>query len=249
MSMIRRLVCSLAALGLAVAACQPADSAMQTLTVSAATRPVASTAGGGAPTGGSLTFSSAQVVVTNIALAPAGTACAASVDGDQAAAPTGDAQAGGAEDAGEVDCEPLRVDPVQIDLPLDASTEVVLDALVPAGSYTGLHAKLGGVTVAGVYTDPAGMTHPFTFTSIGHAVVEIKFPAPVTVGPATSNVTITVDVASWFTDASGAVLDPTNPANVALISQNIRRSFRAFADNNHDGADDAHEGPDGPEAD
>jgi hypothetical protein len=40
-------------------------------------------------------------------------------------------------------------------------------------------------------------------------------------------------------------LDPADPANVSLISRNIRRSFRAFGDDDHDGVDDDHEGKDG----
>jgi len=85
------------------------------------------------------------------------------------------------------------------------------------------------------------VAHPFTFTLNGKAVIEIKLSTPVTVGPTTSNVTVMVDVASWFKDASGALLDPTNQTNAGAIDRNIRRSFRAFADHDHDGVDDEHE--------
>jgi hypothetical protein len=87
------------------------------------------------------------------------------------------------------------------------------------------------------------MSHPFNFTSRGHAAIHIMFPAPITVGPSTSSVTITVDVASWFKNSSGATLDPADPANAVIISRNVRRSFRAFGDNDHDGRDD-HDGDD-----
>jgi hypothetical protein len=135
----------------------------------------------------------------------------------------------------------LELGPLTVNLPLDATTKVILDALVPAGTYTGVKAKLDAVTVSGVFTDPASMAHPFTFTSSGHAEVEIQFPTPITVGPTTSNVTVTVDVASWFKDASGAILDPADPTNLGTINRNIRRSFRAFGDADHDGVDDDHE--------
>src|SRR2546428_21934 len=66
-------------------------------------------------------------------------------------------------------------------------------------------------------------------------------PTPITVGPGTTNFTVSVDVASWFKDASGAFLDPNDPANAETINANIRHSFRAFADEDHDGVDDDHE--------
>ena len=69
----------------------------------------------------------------------------------------------------------------------------------------------------------------------------MEFATPITVGPGTSNFTVSVDVASWFKDASGAFLDPNDPANAETINANIRHSFRAFADENHDGVDDDHE--------
>ena len=98
------------------------------------------------------------------------------------------------------------------------------------------------VRVSGVFTDGAGATHDFTFTSGVSAEIEMAFASPVTVGATTQNITLTVDVASWFTDATDATIDPTNSANGEAIGANIRRSFRAFEDDNHDGVDDDHEG-------
>ena len=39
----------------------------------------------------------------------------------------------------------------------------------------------------------------------------------------------------------GAFLDPNDPANAGTINANIRHSFRAFGDEDHDGVDDDHE--------
>ena len=173
-------------------------------------------------------------------------------------------------------CDELELDPLLIHLPLTASPPVkVLDALVPPGTYTRLQSALhpvepadqegegggGGssfmtahpdwptgvsVRVSGVFTDGAGATHDFTFTSGVSAEIEMAFASPVTVGATTQNITLTVDVASWFTDATGATIDPTNSANGDAIGANIRRSFRAFEDDNHDGVDDDLEGEQGP---
>ena len=195
----------------------------------------------------SLTISQAQIVLSRIELSPSGT-CAAT----------------GEED----DCDELKVGPSLLDLPVSGSTQVVLDALVPAGTYDALQAKLDAVTpdedepgasdfltahpdfqgisvkVSGTFTDASNTAHSFTFTSAADAEIEAMFQPPVTVGTGTLNLTISVDIASWFTDATGAAIDPTNPANAELIEHNIRQSFRTFEDDNHDGMDD-HEGDTG----
>ena len=141
------------------------------------------------------------------------------------------------------DCPPLTVGPVLIDLPLDGTTTVVLDALVPAGTYKRLQARLHAsgdegiegfegisVKVAGVFTDAEGVDHEFTFTSPMNVVTAVNFDEPVTVDAGTTNLTVDVDVASWFTSASGAVIDPINAANQHAIEKNIRASIRAFKD-------------------
>ena len=164
-------------------------------------------------------------------------------------------------------CPPLQVGPVLIDLPLDGTTTVVLDGLVPAGTYTRLQARLHAVKsddqgvsdflaahpefegisvkVVGVFTDSGGTNHDFTFTSPMNVVSTVNFDTPITVGSGTTNLTIDVDVGSWFTSTSGAVIDPTNSANQHAIEKNIRRSLRAFEDDNHDGDDDHEEGGEG----
>ncbi|HEY6060227.1 MAG TPA: hypothetical protein VIV10_06570 [Gemmatimonadales bacterium] len=162
-------------------------------------------------------------------------------------------------------CDELEIDPLLIDLPLDGTPpQKVLDALVPPGTYTRLQAELNAVQpgegetgaaaflaahpdwaglsvqVTGDYTDASSTVHHFTFTSGVDAQIEIPFASPVTVDPAkpTSNITLTVDVAKWFTDGVGAAIDPTNPANADAINANIKSSFEAFQDNNEDGVAD-----------
>ena len=158
------------------------------------------------------------------------------------------------------DCPPLTVGPVLIDLPLDGTTAVVLDAFVPAGTYRRLQARLHAVKpgdegvgdfltahpdfegisvkVVGVFTDAEGAEHAFTFTSDMNVVSAINFETPVTVDAGTTNLTINVGVGSWFTSGSGAVIDPSNAANQEAIEKNIRASLRAFEDDDQDGDDD-----------
>jgi len=193
-------------------------------------------------TGGSVRITSAQMTLSHIKLASGDVTCTDD-DANEAddANDQPDANETEADDNDEAECPPVRVEPVQVDLPLDGTTKVILDALVPAGIYRGLHAKVEGVKVVGVFTDAGGTDHPFTFTSDVRAEVEMDFAAPLTVDANSTNLTIDVDVGSWFKDATGAVIDPTNSANQETIEHAIRASLRAFEDNDHDGNDDHEE--------
>ena len=256
--MLVRVVAILAPLAITISACTSNSPATQ-LTLSTTTKTDSGSGGSTLVTGGSIAISSAQVVLSDVRLAVAGTPCAAeteagdalrmSADGhgmdNDSTHDDGDDESGEDHDGDHRGCQTVQAGPLTVNLPLDASTTLVLDALVPAGTYTGVHAKLESVHVAGTFTDTASVAHPFTFALSGKAVIEIKLPTPVTIGPTTSNVTVMVDVASWFKTASGAVLDPTNQANAGAINRNIRRSFRAFADRDHDGEDDDHDEHDG----
>jgi len=236
---------------LSFAACNGTEPKSQPLSLSFTTKSASPGAASGASadlqigTGAnSLTISQAQIVLAEIELSPNGS-CSTTDEAD--------------------DCDELEAAPALVDLPVDGTTKVALDGVVPPGTYSALQAQLDAVTpdedepggsaflqahadfqgisvkVTGVFTDANSQTHPFTFTVEADAEIEAAFNPPVTVGAGTSNLTIDVNLASWFTDATGAVIDPTNPDNAAAIEQNIQRSFRAFEDDNHDGTDD-HDG-------
>jgi len=247
----------LLALALGVTACSSDNPATQ-LSVSTTTKDRSGTS---TPlvTGGSITLSAAQVTLSNVKLAVAGTPCASETEdgddlrmsahdmGNDSTHHDGDEDDDEGEHDGDHDqgCQPVRTGPLTINLPLDATTSLVLDALVPPGTYSGVRAKLESAQVSGTFTDTAGAAHPFTFTANTRAELDVRLATPVTVGPTTSNVTVMVDVASWFKTDSGAVLDPTNAGNTRAITRNILRSFRAFSDRDHDGQDDDHDEHDG----
>lgn len=136
-------------------------------------------------------------------------------------------------------CDELEVGPVPVDLPVDGTTKVFLDKLVPPGTYAALDAKVDSVIVTFTEGTTSGQT--FKLAMGEDAQIEAAFQPPVTVDATTSNLTIDVDVASWFKDSSGAVLDPNDQANAMVIRDNVLRSFNAFEDDNHDGEDDAME--------
>jgi len=286
MNIVRRLLL-LAPAALVLTACNSTEpNAMHRISVSAA---IASAGVRPAPgisadlivtgEGGSVKISSAQMVLSRLKLAN-NDPCAADADDveeaensvehsavhDTADVENDDHDQGedhddqGEDQDEESGCAPIKAGPGLVDLPLDGTTKVVLDALVPAGTYTRLQAKLDAVDsddngasdflaahpefaglsvkVVGVFTDAGGTNHSFTFTSGLRAVMSMQFDSPVTVGAATTNLTIDVDVSSWFKDAAGAIIDPTSSENQHAIERNIRASLRAFRDDNHDGDDD-----------
>jgi len=251
-----RFVLQFAPVALLLTACDStAPHPMQRVNLSATIGPRASQSGPFADvivtgTGGTVRITSVKVVLSHIELA-SDAACAnnANDDADEAddADDTNDqpdANEPDTENNDEHDCE-VQVEPVTVDIPLDGTTKVILDALVPAGTYTGVRAKLEHVNVVGVFTDPGGTDHAFTFASDVGAELSVDFASPVTVDANSKNLTVDVDVSSWFKDASGAVLDPTNAANQEAIEHAIRASVRAFEDDNHDGHDDHGEAPEG----
>lgn len=255
-----RSVLPVVSIALLLTACNSTEPNLQHISLSAmiggAARASSATAGIVADqiitgTGGSVRVTAAELVLSHVKLASDTAGCAGESDDNDApvqASATGDStehhDADSTEhedDADEAECAPLHVGPVRVNLPLDGSTTVALDALVPAGTYTGVHAKLDSVNVTGVFTDAGGTAHPFTFAARVVSQIKMEFPSPITVGSGTNNLTINVDLGAWFTDMTGAIIDPTNPDNQFKIRQAIRASFHAFQDDDHDGTDDHEE--------
>src|SRR6266849_2446850 len=233
-----RLAAWLAPLAVGLVACDTTAPGARPLSLSVTSRSTAPTTGpstsivvGSGAAG--ITITAAQMTLGEIELSPSGS-CGAETNEADAAGP--------ANDNHEDSCEELDAGPVTVDLPVDGTTKAMLHVTVPTGTYEGLQAELLNVQVA--FTDASGAKH--TFTSNAEAKLEMRFSAPLTVAAGgTLNVTVDIDVSSWFKDASGAVLDPTNPANADAINDNIRKSFHVFDDENQDGVDDHEEGTGG----
>jgi hypothetical protein len=244
----RSILFSAALLSLAtVSACSDATGTRRVpLSLSFATKSFAAKASVSSPsgfsadlivgTGGDLVITSAQVVLDGIELSHD--------DGPNC------------EGTGEFHCEDVEQSAQLVDIPL-TGVKTQLTVAVPEGSYQRLdahiqvpesddagvtaflaaHPEFKDVSVRVVGTYGPNKT-PFTYTAPIDAKLELRFNPPLVVTSGSNNITVDVDVASWFKDSLGAALDPTAPANAARIAANIRASFNAFEDDNEDGQSD-----------
>jgi hypothetical protein len=77
----------------------------------------------------------------------------------------------------------------------------------------------------------------FTFASGLEA--ELEHEGAFTLGDAAaSNITLDLDASQWFKAADGSRLDPRDASARAAIEANLRASFGAFEDDDHDGMED-----------
>ncbi|HEY8794372.1 MAG TPA: hypothetical protein VIM15_05445 [Gemmatimonadaceae bacterium] len=161
-------------------------------------------------------------------------------------------------------CHELKSGPLLVELPVDNSVVSVLTLQLPAGMYRALEAKIrkvqtansGGAAFlaanpqfvnASVRVEGTFDGTPFVYSGAANASLELRFDPPLAVGSTATTVTVHVNINRWFTDGSGNLVDPATAnsggANENLVSDNIRRSFHAFEDNDRHG-DDGH-GDDG----
>jgi len=161
-------------------------------------------------------------------------------------------------------CHQLQAGPMLVDLPTDNSVVSLLTLQLPAGTYHALEAKIrpvspadnGGTAFLAAHPEFANASvrvtgtfdgTPFTYAGSPNASLELSFNPPLTVGSSATTVTVHVSIDRWFADRNGNLIDPSTAnaggANEQLVSDNVRRSFHAFEDNEHRG-DDGH-GDDG----
>jgi hypothetical protein len=155
-------------------------------------------------------------------------------------------------------CDARALGPILVDLPLNSAPQQQFAISIEPGTYTGVrfhihkansgseaafltdHPEFVGtsIRVTGTFND-----EPFTYTTSLNAVQEQRFESPVTVDASgTTDVTLLVDLSSWFKAADGTLVGPATAlpggANEQLVWNNIKRSFHAFNDRNHDGHSD-----------
>ena len=156
-------------------------------------------------------------------------------------------------------CEKFEVGPVLINLPLDGTTSTDLTIEIDPGTYTQVefdihkvsnddpedaafraaHSYLldTSVRVKGTFNGA-----PFTYVTDLNESQKYDLTLVIDENTASTNVTIVVDVTTWFVDAQLNPIDP-NSANKGgnnenLVKDNIKASIKAFEDKNKDGSED-----------
>ncbi len=152
-------------------------------------------------------------------------------------------------------CEELMLGPVLVELPLTTGVMTAASVSIPAGTYRELELKLHRpgndardqafrtanptfadttIRVQGTYNGRA-----FVFTSRLDEEMELEFNPPLTIGESGGNVTVQIDVSSWFRSLSGDVIDPATAniggLNEGIVKTNIKASFRSLEDDDRDG--------------
>lgn len=159
-------------------------------------------------------------------------------------------------------CESFNAGPFLLDLPLTSGVEKVFSVGIDPGTFDKVKFKVHTPTengdqrdidflaanpdFAGVSIRATGTFNgtAFTWLSDVTAKQKIRLDSPIVVEGTTTNVdvTIRVDIATWFRGEDGNLVDPATAlaggANEQLVEHNITGSFRAFRDDDHDCHDD-----------
>jgi len=181
-------------------------------------------------------------------------------DDDSTAHLSGGGNWGQNGDDGHADaCESFNAGPYLLDLPLGPGVDRAFSIAVDTGTYDQLRVKIhrpstdsgdakdvaflaahpeyNGVSIRAVGSFDGT---PFVYTTGLSAEERVALIPPIAVADSTTNVSVTikVDVSGWFSDGSGNLVDPSTAdsggVNLDLVRSNIRRSFHAFRDENHD---------------
>ncbi|HEY2162907.1 MAG TPA: hypothetical protein VGH04_02905 [Gemmatimonadaceae bacterium] len=192
--------------------------------------------------GHTLDLSAVTITVSRAELKPAASAvCAGDTDSaDNDRSPSSGASADGDNHNGDGQdgCGEMKIGPTTIDLPLDGSVVAVPADAIPAGTFQELELRLAFIRLQGTFD---GKAFDVTLSTPVRGDIQFTTPVAVTAGTATS-ITVTVPVATWFTNADGSLLDPSKlNSTPSLMSQFVGRiatSFHAFEDEDHDGRDD-----------
>jgi len=163
----------------------------------------------------------------------------------------------GNDDAADANCAEMKDGPILVSLPLAAGAQTLFDVSVPQGTYTGmaLHIHKPNRADSGPNTAEFLAAHPewenksirvvgkfngTPFVWFGDPVAEMEqsFDPALKVGDTNGlDLTLKIDVASWFTSGDGALLDPAT-TSYPTIALNIANSFRTFEDRTRTGNDD-----------
>jgi hypothetical protein len=157
-------------------------------------------------------------------------------------------------------CEEFETGPMLVDLPLGGAVETAITIEADTGTYDEIDFELHKPEDDGDSADAAFIAAhpefdrlsirvegtwngtPFVFTSDVNVEQENGLVPPLVITESTgTNVTLRVDISTWFRNGSGALVDPASGnqggQNESVITENIKVSFHAFEDEDRDGDD------------
>ena len=155
-----------------------------------------------------------------------------------------------------VECESVEVGPVLVDLPLTPGAQRKFTVNLPMGTFTQIDFEIHKVgddpeDQAFVQANPDFLDksirvqgtfngQQFTFESDLNVDQELALvPALIVTEGVSTNVTVRVDLATWFRSLAGGLVDPASgnkgEPNENLIKDNIKDSLEAFEDRDEDG--------------
>jgi hypothetical protein len=163
------------------------------------------------------------------------------------------------DDDDDDDCEEFEIGPVLVDLPLTPGADQTFEADVPPGTYSRVDFEIHkpddgdpadqlfieqhpdfaeiSIRVTGTYDGV-----PFVHTTELDVEQELELiPALVVAEGVATNLTIFVDVSTWYL-VNASLVDPatanTGGENESAVNNNIKDSFSAFEDPDRSGSDD-----------
>lgn len=175
---------------------------------------------------------------------------------------SGSDDSGGDSSSDDDGCEEISFGPELVELPVDGTTDRVITLQnVEPGVYDEIEFEIHkpdddtqedlafiaqhpefrrvSIRVEGRYNGS-----DFVYLTDLNEDQEIHLADPITVGPGAApvNVTLSLDVSSWFERADGSLIDPATAndggPNEDLVEDNIENSIEGFEDDDFDGEDD-----------
>lgn len=125
--------------------------------------------------------------------------------------------------------------PITLELPVHGGATRDITTQIPAGTYDKFEMEIRSVRLQGTYDGS-----PFDVTVLVNSELEARLQPPVVVtDPAAKTaIKVALDLQSWFTSSAGGLLDPrqaqSNPIVAAALRANIRNSFEASEDEEHE---------------
>ncbi len=167
----------------------------------------------------------------------------------------------GCDDMGDIDddCEEFEAGPLLLELPLDGSVSHVVSIEIPPGTYDEIEFDIHKAELPedqeflDQFPEFEGVSIRVEGTWNGEAFVflqdldeeqEIELNTPLVIGEGSdaNNLTLEMDIGTWFLNEGGTLIDPRTAnesgENEGIVEDNIKQSIEAFEDDDEDGEDD-----------